>query len=253
MALREYNNEITRRYLLGQLSETEELALEERLLTEDDLYQELQLTKDELAQEYAGGQLTAKDSEWLRKNLFASPEGKQSQQFARAFDHYLKTHRAPAPEPISFWERLGALWTRQQTFVRVATAMSVLLIAFVIIWPFLRTAGPQSIASLTLVNTASTRSTDAGPVPAVKLKEDLLKLTLVLPHPSSPGTTYRFQLMGDGNVTTTLQPITEDGRSVAIEIPANQLPRGQYVVTLSSIDASGTPQRIPGGYHFKIE
>ena len=50
MAVDEHEHDITRRYLLGQLTDDEAQKLEERLLSEDDFFQELELTKDELAQ-----------------------------------------------------------------------------------------------------------------------------------------------------------------------------------------------------------
>ena len=253
MALGEHDNNITRQYLLGQLNEADELALEERLLTEDELYQELQVTKDELAQEYAGGNLTSKERQWLQAHLFASQAGKQSREFAQAFDRYAKTHREPVRERVDFWQRWDALWSRHVTFVRAAAAVAVMLIAYFGFKTLSPSPRPQTTATLTLVNTVSTRSTDAGSVPTVKLKDDVLKLTLQLPQPSSVGTLYRFDLMGEGNLIRTLTTSTQDGESISADFSAKELPRGQYVATLSTIDANGTAQRIPGGYHFKIE
>ena len=251
MVLGERDNDVIRRYLLGQLTDAEEQTLEEQLLTEDDVFQELQVTRDELVQDYASGRLSATESEWLQKNFLASPEGKQQREFAQAFDRYL-THRPLNRQSVGFFERLRALWTVQPQFLRAAAVLAPVLITVAVIW-LVRTPGPQSIASLTLVNTSGTRSTDAGSIPTVRLKENALKLTLILPQVSSAGTNYQVNLMGDGNVIQTLETSTQDARSISIEIPANQLPSGQYVATVSTINASGAPQRIPGGYYFKIE
>src|SRR5687768_12864644 len=99
MPLSEHDHDITRRYLLGQLTDDEEQKLEERLLSEDDFFQEVELTKDELAQEYASGELTAKERKWLQENFLASPEGKQRHEFARTFHHYVRNHRAQRKSP----------------------------------------------------------------------------------------------------------------------------------------------------------
>ena len=71
MASSEHDHDVTRRYLLGQLTDDEEQKLEERLLSEDDFFQEVELTKDELAQEFASGELTPKERQWLQENFLA--------------------------------------------------------------------------------------------------------------------------------------------------------------------------------------
>lgn len=252
MALGEQDHEIIRQYLLGKLTDDEQLRVEERLLSEDTLFQELEVTKDELAQEYVGGQLSAKEREWLHDNFLASPEGKQRQEFAENFDRYARIRRAQHPKGVSLIERLRALLTVQSAFVRAATASALVVITVGVLW-LVSTPAPQSIATLTLTNSSTTRSTDGGSVPGVRLKEDVLKLTLILPQPGPSTTAYRFELMNDAEVITTLQTKDQDTQSVSVEIPAAQLPRGQYVATLSTLDANGNARRIPGSYHFKVE
>ena len=255
MALSEHDHDITRRYLLGQLTDDEEQKLEERLLIEDDFLQEVALTKDELAQEYAGGELTTKERQWLQKNFLASPEGKQRHEFAKTFDNYVKNHRAQHQKSTSLIERLRKLWNTQPQLV-TATSMVAVLVVAIGTYGIISTSTPRSMAQLTVTNSPGTRSSAPGSsLPRLKLKEeeDALKLTLMLPQAASVGPAYRVELLGDDNVIKPFETRAQEAQSISVEIPAAQLPRGQYVATIFSIDANGNPQRIPGNYYFIVE
>src|SRR5829696_4799945 len=121
MAVSEHDHYITRRYLLGQLTDDEEQRLEERLLSEDDFFQELELTKDELAQEYASGELAAKERKWLQENFLASSEGKQRHEFAKTFDHYIRNHPTQRQKSPSLIERLWKFLNSQPQLLRAAS------------------------------------------------------------------------------------------------------------------------------------
>ena len=250
MALSEHDHDITRRYLLGQLTDDEEQKLEERLLSEDDLYREVELTKDELAQEYASGELTSKERKWLQENFLASPEGKQKQEFAKTFDQYVSNHRPQHQNRLSLIEWLRNLWNTQPQLLRAATTAAVLVIA-IGVYLAIRTPTPRTFASLTVTANSGTRSTAPGPTQRVKLREDALKLTLVLPQAASPGSTYRVEVSGD--VTRTYDTRAQDTQSISVQIPAAELPRGPYSATVSTLDANGNAHRLPDNYTFIVE
>lgn len=255
MPLSEHDHEITRRYLLGQLTDDEEQKLEERLLSQDDFFQEVELTKDELAQEYASGELTAKERKWLQENFLASPEGKQRHEFAKTFDSYVRNHRAQRKSP-NLIERLRTLWNTQPQLLTAASTAVVLVVA-VGLYSIIPTSTPQAYANLTVTHRqGTTRSAgDTGSVQNVSLREkDALKLTLMLPQAASPGSTFRVEVrLSDKNSGRTFGPSAQDTQSISVEIPAAQLPRGQYVAQVSTIDANGNAQPIPGFYPFTVE
>lgn len=250
--LSDNNHDITRRYLLGQLTEEEEQNVEERLLSDDDLFQELELTKDELTQEYVSRQLTGKERKWLENHFLISREGEQKHDFAKTFAVYARDHQAQPPKALSFIERLSSFWNSQPKALQAATAIAVLVMAVALVW-LMRTPAPRSVATLTLTNSSGTRSTDAGPVPSIRLREDVLRVTLMLPQPALPRTRYRVELMDDKGVIKTLEARGQDTQSITIDIDAALLHRGQYAVTLSTIDGSSDAQRIPGSYYFTLE
>jgi len=254
MAVSEHDHDMTRRYLLGQLTDDEEQRFEERLLSEDDFFQEVELTKDELAQEYASGELAAKERKWLQENFLASSEGKQRHEFAKTFDHYVRNHRAQRQKSTSLIEWLRELWNDHPQFLRAATTAVVLLIAGGLLWPIIRPSAPRSVATLIVTNSSSTRSAVSEPIQRIRLREHVLRLTLMLPQASSPGSDYRVELSNDNNnVTQTFDTRAQDAQSISVEIPASQLPRGQYAATVSRINANRNPQRIPDNYKFIVE
>lgn len=253
MPLSEHDHDITRRYLLGQLTDEEEQSLEERLLTEDDFFQEVELTKDELAQEYASGELTAKERKWLQQNFLASPEGKQRHEFAKTFDRYVRSHRVQRKSP-NLIERLRTLWNTQPQLLTAASTAGVLVVAVIIYSVIPPTSTPRTFADLTVTHSTSTRSTDTAPGPSITLREDALRLKLMLPQATSPGSTFRVAVrLSNSDAGETFKPSAQDTQSITVEIPASQLPPNLYVAEVSIVDANGNAQKIPGVYTFKVE
>jgi anti-sigma-K factor RskA len=252
MGLDNNDPDITRRYLLGQLTDEEQQVIEERLLREDELAEELEATKDELTQEYVNGQLNTKEVEWLQNNFLLSPEGKQRHEFARTFNRYAQNHRSAVQKKPSWIERFVALWTNQPNLIRISAAVAVLVMA-VVVFLLVRTPSPPTVATLTLTNSSSTRSTNTESAPKVRLTEDVLKLIFILPSPGSPGVRYRVELLKTDGETRALEVPAQEAQSISVEIPAAQLRRGQYAATLTAIDARGGVERIPGNYYFTIE
>ncbi|MEK6279564.1 MAG: hypothetical protein AABN95_04350 [Acidobacteriota bacterium] len=251
MALSNHDPETIRRYLLGQLTDDEQSTIEQRLLTEDEFFEEMEVTKDELVEDYLAKQLTKEEAGWFEQNFLVSPEGKQRQGFAKALNRYVIDHRLPAQQKLTLAQRFVAFWNSQPGLLRAAGAMAIVVIVVGIFW-FSRVPSPKSFATLTLQNSPSTRS--AGIESSkVKLREDVLTLTLSLPAPATPGVSYRIELMNDKGETKTYEVPGPNAQSVSVEIPAAHLPRGQYAITMSAIRANGTVQRIPGSYYFTIE
>ena len=122
------DQETVRRYLLGQLPDSEQQKVEERLLSEDDLFEELEVTEDELIEEYVAGQLSREERQWLEQNLLASSEGKRKHRFAVAFNDLV------APTPVPFVESapqsVALRWWRKPYFTSpLALVAAVLVLA----------------------------------------------------------------------------------------------------------------------------
>src|SRR5580765_5396119 len=88
---------LLRRYLLGQASEEEQLALEQRLLSDQDYFDQLLRSEEELTDEYARGEMGSPDREKFEGHFLSSPERRESLAFAQALNQYLSTHKQQIP------------------------------------------------------------------------------------------------------------------------------------------------------------
>src|SRR5687768_4296674 len=82
------NTEI-RKYLLGDILTDEKMReIEERLMTDDDFYQEFSIEEAELTQDYADGYLEADERESFERNFLVSDERLEKVKIAKAFRQY---------------------------------------------------------------------------------------------------------------------------------------------------------------------
>lgn len=250
MALSNRDQARIREYLLGRLRDDEQQKIEERLMLEDDLFEELEITKGELIEEYSAGELNPKERDWFERHFLASAEGKQHYTFARALDRLVPPQPAPMPQP-GLLQRLRTLW---QTWPwAVATATSAILLVAIALIVLQRSSQPQNFVAITLSNSAITRTTTGAPYPRIALQPDVgeVRFTLMLPEAVTPGVSYRAEL--DNRLKTrNLNPRAHNVNSVLVVAPASELPPGTYALRLVAIQADGTEQSIPGEYYFDV-
>jgi len=255
MALNNRDQERIRKYLLGQLDDEEQQKIEDRLMLENDLFEELEISKGEIIGEYYAGELTAKERDWLEQHFLASPEGKSRRRFALALKQSKQKHLQSVTriERIRNW--FPDLWRSQPSaVVAIASAAVVLIVAGVVLRVTIGTSQSTSgkFLALTLTNSSGTRAEDTGPTARVSLPAsvDELRITLVLPVSSPLASSYRVEAVDGIN---TLSIAGSNTNSVSLTIPAAQLRRGQYALRLYAIKADGTEERIPGNYFFTVE
>lgn len=94
-----------RKYLLGELPEAEQQALEERLMTEAELFDLLQVAEDELVDDHLSGALSASERSRFDGFFLSTPERRRKLSFAMAFRRYVTAEaavvEAPATEPAT--------------------------------------------------------------------------------------------------------------------------------------------------------
>jgi hypothetical protein len=245
MPLSDHDQAKIREYLLGRLSEAEQEKIEERLMVEDDLFEELEILKGELIEEYREGELTRKDRESFEGGFLSSREGRERQAFAIAMGCLAQHHQ---PQPAGVLERLAIFFRKPQWAVATG-ALAVLMIA-AIVW-VRSPQQPSKFVAITLTSSAVTRSAGDTQYPRITIPPDAseLRISLTLPQPATPGARYRVELDNRRN-RTSIQPSGEDANSVSVVIPASQVPAGFYAVVVYEIKANGTEQQIPGNYFF---
>jgi CHAT domain-containing protein/cytochrome c-type biogenesis protein CcmH/NrfG len=79
-----------RRYLLGEVTEDGELRLvEERLLTDDEYFEEIAVIEDELIDQYVSGSLSPGEQEKIESHFLATVERRRKLRFAQALRKYV--------------------------------------------------------------------------------------------------------------------------------------------------------------------
>jgi len=241
--------DIIRGYLLGQLSEEQSQAIEQRMLSEDDFFGELEITEAQLVDDYVGGCLTSDERDQFEKHFLATPERQQNLQFARLLRRYVASHPIHKPAAQSWWQQ----WENQSWGLRVAAGVTAVAIIAVALWFAVpRASSPDTLATVTLTIGSGNRA-EGGVSQTMPLPSGNLKIVLRLPDNVAPETVHQVRLIA-GEGTTRIFDITErDAKTVSLVIPSSQLKRGSYALKLLVLSADGTVQPVNGSYLLTLE
>lgn len=244
------NNDQTRirEYLLGKLSEDEQQKIEERLLIEDDLFEEFEISKGELVEEYWANELSREEREWLEGHFLASPEGKQAYEFKLVLDDLTRLTAKPAPQP-PFYERLKNLFKQYPWAVATASAALIVIVGLI----FITRQSGQTAIGPTLASNIINREQGTLPTKVtIPSNASELKFRLLLPRDASPDAKYRADL-DNKTETKSVTVVEQDREGVWVVIPVSQLPPGEYSLKLVAIMSDGKEREIPGDYLFNIQ
>lgn len=259
MALSNHDQARIREYLLGKLDEAEQEQIEERLMVEDELFQELEASKDELVEEYCAGELDQAERRWFEEHFLASREGQERRAFVLAMDCLQKprpatigeTNRERDIKRVTPFQRFKALFKSQQWAMATVAAV-VLVVGMVFLVTRLRSRGEGQTFAATITSHDLTRGEQAPLPTRINLPPNtsVLRLRLQFTKPAAAGTRYQAEL--DDRVNRKPIDIVEsDPESVTVALPAAMIPRGQYAVKLSIVTVDGNEQQR--SYRFTIE
>lgn len=82
---------VIKRYLIGDLQQEEQLAIEERLFLDGQYFQTLQAIEDDLIDDYLYGELPPDERSKFEKHFLSTPERHEALKIAEALKHYLVT------------------------------------------------------------------------------------------------------------------------------------------------------------------
>jgi CHAT domain-containing protein/Tfp pilus assembly protein PilF len=138
MAIESDDQKAIRAYLLGVLgSESQRQKVEERLLTNEDFFQELEIAEDELIDQYVSDTLTSSERQNFESHFLLSTEHQRKLGFARALRKYVVI--AAAEEKRSAQNSRAyqpTLWSRlfSSPYIRVTAALLIMLSIGFVIW-----------------------------------------------------------------------------------------------------------------------
>lgn len=135
------------RYLLGEVTEEEQVRLEERFFTDEESYQELVALEDELKYEYAQGGLTRRQRQSFEKRFLATDRDKEKVALAGAVLKKSNAVRAEAEavltgprEAAPWWRSLASLLTLPSPGMRLAFNCAGILVLAGFAWFTYQTA-----------------------------------------------------------------------------------------------------------------
>ncbi len=252
MALNNNDQARIREYLLGRLSDEEEEKIEERLMIDDEFFEELEISKGEILDEYSAGELSQTDRKSFEEGYLASPEGRKRFTFSVALDRLGQRKPAPVPalmpRPVSLFDRLRAYFNWQRLAFATGSAALVITLATTLL---LRR--PPVFVSVDLTSNVANRAPGARQYHRLTIPSnaDEVRFALQLPQSATPRAGYVVELDNQTDVTT-FTPLSQSGNSVLVAIPANQLPPGIYSLRLQARLSDGTSQPEPWEYYVQV-
>ena len=303
-----------RRYLLGELPESESNELELRVLHDDETFEEMWEIENRLVDGYVRGSLSPADRDSFERHYQASPVHRQRVAVARNLIAEADGFRAAAIPiaPKAPWgarvsEKLGFSILSWQS----ALAAAVLLFAMCSLWLFIDRSRLRSEQEQLRAETQSRQNREntlsqqlaTAQEESKKLESEIERLRVDSKRNSQPPTQpertqhptiYSLLLSpmlmrgGDNPQTATIPPQadavrlqmkvdqegarrfqvhvrTVEGRQVweqqikpnarnsiiTAQIPANRLPVGDYILTLSAVDPTGNLEEL-NRYFFRV-
>src|SRR6266571_2167328 len=119
-----------KKYLLGQLAGEDLEQIEQRVLTDDEFYEEVQIMEDELVDEYVNSELSADERPLFERNFLADPESRNKLRLGRALDRHLSAQPSKFARESS--KPLALPWAAQVFSSPLRIAAFALIIAAVV-------------------------------------------------------------------------------------------------------------------------
>lgn len=255
-----------RQYLLGTLSPEQAAELEERLLSDGQVYEELLIVEDELVDQFLSGQLSAPEREQVESHFLQAPERQEQLRFGHLLRQYVSAHTtgiAPDAEP----ELAPVFVGPEPSFLSRLLPRSPVL-AFSLACALLVLV----VGGFWVVNRILNPANGPGAVWAVELTPGLIRdggETRKFAVPANTGT-VRLQLDlaedqyqsyeailqdADGRTVTTskgLKAQSTNGRTaVLLDVKVDMMPAGDYRVKLSGLSSKGEAESV-ANYSFRV-
>ena len=93
-----HNETEIRRFLLGEMSETERSAFEERFVADEDLFEQISVAEDELIESYVRGTLSPAEKTTFEREFLSTEPRRRRVAFTRAMLDKIKKENEIAAE-----------------------------------------------------------------------------------------------------------------------------------------------------------
>jgi hypothetical protein len=252
-------------YLLGELHDEEQIALEQEYFSSDSAWDQLLAVEDELAYDYLQNKLTAPRRTRFEDTIARTERGRENLAFARSLLdelRYSKIHGLLKPEAA----RLARYWP-------IAAAVVLAVSPFWVTSRFTKDLerlradngalqarlerelanqhlAPVPIEARFLLTPGQSRGADAPGELELPGKLDSVALELVAPPGFAPGDYVLVIRGGSGNQVWS-QSATLAGSPWTIHVPASVFSTGSYEVALRRL-AAGEQPPVLATYYFRV-
>lgn len=133
------------RYLLGELSESEKTALEEKYFTDPQFFNEVLKTENELVDRYVRNQLAKDLRERFEQSYMSHPSRRDRVEFTAALVSRLdqKEQRSADTEESSWWSSLLGAFGGPRPALRLSAALATLVVVLGGFWIYVETQKRQ--------------------------------------------------------------------------------------------------------------
>ena len=261
MTLNHNDQSAIRQYLLRQMSDEQQQELEQRVLIEDDLFEELEVSETQLIDEYVAGELNPEEREQFEQHFLTTAKRESDLEFARVLKRYTVSRGRARSDSLAHFPPVQPPWRTSQSWwssgeasgwLRAAAVVAFVAVLAATLWFALDRSPSPQLATLNLTLSTSNRAEGVA-VPRVQLPSEGLKLVLKLPDGSAPTTNYRARLLSEDGETRTFEIAERNAQSVSVVVPAQQLKRGPYALKLITLTENGAELPLNGSYFFTVE
>jgi hypothetical protein len=244
-----------RRYLLGQLSESECQSVEQQFVSDSNYRQEVRILEDDLVDDYVTRRMSHDDLAQFEAHYLVTQQKQEKVLVARALNSYVLRRRR--------YRWLGV--DRRTAYALAASVLIVTLIALGLwFWLNRRPGKPvdtyqaqikslndgtstvtPSVRSIILPN--STKHGSPSVDVAVRKSTRVVELLLILPQVeyerfgaviTSEGTHIQYTL------TDLVSQMSPDGKVLAIKLPAELLKPDTYYIDINVVNQQGQPEVV---------
>ncbi len=237
------DDDLLKRYLLGDLPGDEEEALEQRLFVEDGLFELAEALEAEVLEDYSRGMLTPAQNARIARFLRVSPDGRARLAVVRGLAQNAISSPAKAPANVlPFARPARSVPSRRQTFAAIAAMLCVAVGAS---WlASVRTHGPDSARRAALPESLFPHTDGTPPLPQENQPDPGEQIAanptpppvVASPTPSPVvfvATIALSSLRGDEGITSVLVPADTDRVDLRLPLQAGDEDYPSYRVVLT--------------------
>lgn len=253
--------ESIRPYLLGLIQQNEQPQIEERLLVDNEFYEELLIAEDELIDEYLAGRLSLLERRNFEEHFLVTAEREQKVRFGRALKKYTADKASQRAISKQRWWSYPAAFLSSRNAVASLALAAATLVLVVGVWlaaknPSQQTPGGPAPASIVTAVLIPGTAREGGEITRISIPPGTDTIQLRLALPTGDYEKYRAAILTSQGTNvwtaTNLQPERlVEGKFIVLNLPANIFRRDDYQAKLSGQLANSSFEEA-ASYTFRI-